>query len=100
MTEKRDRTTIPDKIISSKIYLIRDKKIMLDKDLALLYGVTTGNLNKAVKRNISRFPEDFMFRLRKDEFDDLIFQIGVADELLHMHLPNLGSSNVVRGAIY
>lgn len=88
-----------DKIISSKIYLIRDKKIMLDKDLALLYGVTTGNLNKAVKRNISRFPEDFMFQLRKDEFDDLIFQIGVADELLHMHLPNLGCSNVVRGAI-
>ena len=78
MTEKRDRTAIPDEIISSKIYLIRDKKIMLDKDLALLYGVTIANLNKAVKRNISRFPEDFMFQLQKDEFDDLIFQIGIS----------------------
>ena len=56
-------STIPDEIISNKIYLIREKKIMLDKDLALLYGVTTGNLNKAVKRNLKRFPEDFMFQL-------------------------------------
>ena len=78
MTEKRDRTAIPDETISSMIYLIRDKKIMLDKDLALLYGVTTANLNKAVKRNISCFPEDFMFQLQKDEFDDLIFQIGIS----------------------
>jgi hypothetical protein len=78
MTEKRDRTAIPDEIISSKIYLIRDKKIMLDKEFTLLYGVTTANLNKAVKRNISRFPEDFMFQLQKDEFDDLIFQIGIS----------------------
>ena len=78
MIEGSDRTAIPDEIISSKIYFIRDKKIMLDKDLAELYGVITGNLNKAVKRNISRFPEDFMFQLTKDEFDDLIFQIGIS----------------------
>ena len=58
-------TVIPDDIISSKIYWIRDKKIMLDKDLAVLYGVTTGNLNKAVKRNLKRFPDDFMFQLTK-----------------------------------
>ena len=76
MAEKTDRPEIPDEIISSKIYLIRDKKIMLDEDLAELYGVTTGNLNKAVKRNTPRFPKDFMFQLTKDEFDDLIFQIG------------------------
>ena len=69
---------IPDDIISSKIYLIREKKIMLDKDLALLYGVTTGNLNKAVKRNIKRFPEDFMFQLSKQEFENLIFQFGTS----------------------
>lgn len=49
---------------------------MLDEDLAELYGVTTGNLNKAVKRNISRFPADFMFQLTKAEFNDLVFQIG------------------------
>ncbi len=71
-------STIPDEIISSKIYFIREKKIMLDKDLAELYGVTTGNLNKAVKRNIKRFPDDFMFQLTKQEFDNLIFQFGTS----------------------
>lgn len=69
---------IPDEIITSKIYLIRDKKVMLDEDLSELYGVATGNLNKAVNRNISRFPNDFMFRVTKEEFDTLIFQIGTS----------------------
>lgn len=50
---------------------------MLDEDLAELYGVSTGNLNKAVKRNLSRFPDDFMFQLTKKEFDILLFQIGI-----------------------
>ncbi|MEA3476687.1 MAG: ORF6N domain-containing protein [Bacteroidota bacterium] len=59
-----------------KIHFIRGKKVMLDRDLADLYGVTTGNLNKAVVRNIARFPGDFMFQLTKEEFDNLIFQIG------------------------
>lgn len=49
---------------------------MLDRDLAVLYGLTTGNLNKAVKRNIERFPEDFMFRLNKHEAESLRFQFG------------------------
>jgi hypothetical protein len=49
---------------------------MLDKDLAILYGVTTGNLNKAVSRNFGRFPDDFMFQLTKKEFNDLIFHFG------------------------
>jgi len=71
-------TIIPDEVISSKIYFIREKKVMLDSDLAVLYGVTTGNLNKAVKRNIKRFPEDFMFQLSKEEFSNLIFQIGTS----------------------
>ncbi len=70
--------TLPDEIISSKIYYIREVKVMLDKDLAELYGVLTGNLNKAVKRNIKRFPEDFMFQLTKDEFENLKFQIGIS----------------------
>ena len=78
MTNSSNLLAIPDEIISSKIYLIRDKKVMLDEDLAELYGVTTGNLNKAVKRNISRFPEDFMFQLTKEEFEILIFQIGTS----------------------
>ena len=58
-------------IIQSKIYEIRNVKVMLDKDLAELYQVTTGNLNKAVKRNIKRFPPDFMLQLTKEEFEKL-----------------------------
>ena len=65
MAKGSSQPAIPDEIISNKIYLVRDRKVMLDEDLAELYGVTTGNLNKAVNRNISRFPEDFMFRLTK-----------------------------------
>lgn len=61
-----------------KIYLIRNQKVMLDRDLAGLYDVTTGNLNKAVKRNSLRFPEDFMFQLTEKEFKDLIFQNGTS----------------------
>ena len=69
---------VPDETIISKIHLLRGQKIMLDKDLAGLYGVTTGNLNKAVKRNLKRFPDDFMFQLTKEEFKNLIFQIGTS----------------------
>jgi hypothetical protein len=54
---------VPQEIIESKIFLIRGKKVMMDRDLAVLYGVTTGNLNRAVRRNLDRFPEDFMFQL-------------------------------------
>ena len=61
MAKKVKKTAAADEEIISKIYLIRNKKIMLDKDLAQLYDITTGNLNKAVKRNIKRFPVDFMF---------------------------------------
>ena len=57
---------IPQEIIEKKIYLIRGHKVMLDRDLAKLYGVTTGNLNKAVSRNLDRFPDDFMFQLNKE----------------------------------
>ena len=68
--------------IKSLIYEIRGVKVMLDKDLADLYHVTTGNLNKAVKRNAKRFPSDFMFQLNKTEFEqlknDLIFQNGIS----------------------
>ena len=70
--------TIPNEIIENRIFLIREQKVMLDKDLAHLYGVQTGNLNKAVKRNIKRFPEDFMFQLSKEEFENLKFQIGIS----------------------
>ena len=69
-------------IIQQKIYEIRGQRVILDFDLAELYQVTTGNLNKAVKRNIRRFPPDFMFQLSKEEFDELkknlIFQFGIS----------------------
>lgn len=64
-------------VIQSKIYEIRGQKVMLDKDLAELYQVTTGNLNKAVKRNIKRFPPDFMFQLTDEEWEALRFQNGI-----------------------
>lgn len=68
--------SVPD--IKSKIYAFRGVQVILDNDLAELYGVETFNLNKAVKRNIKRFPEDFMFQLTKEEFDFLLFQIGMS----------------------
>ena len=69
--------------IQNLIYEIRGVKVMLDKDLADLYHVTTGNLNKAVKRNQKRFPLDFMFQLNQEEFqklkENLIFQNGISN---------------------
>ena len=67
---------IPQVSIESRIHLFRGKKVMFDRDLAELYKVSTGNLNKAVKRNIERFPEDFMFQLRQEEAESLRFQFG------------------------
>lgn len=70
-------------VIQSKIYEIRGQRVMLDRDLAELYQVATGNLNKAVKRNIKRFPLDFMFQLTDIEFEELkvnlIFQSGTSN---------------------
>ena len=60
--------------IVEKIYVVRGMKVMLDKDLAEMYGVETRVLNQAVRRNLSRFPFDFMFRLTEDEFKNLISQ--------------------------
>jgi hypothetical protein len=68
------------KSIESKIYTIRDERVMLDFDLASLYEVETRVLNQAVKRNIKRFPEDFMFQLMKQEFESLKFQIDDNDK--------------------
>ena len=64
-------------VIQSKIYEIRGQKVMLDRDLAELYQVTTSNLNKAVKRNLKRFPPDFMFQLTEEEWEILRFQNGI-----------------------
>ena len=64
--------------IKNLIYNVRGKAVMLDRELARLYGVTTGNFNKAVKRNLKRFPADFMFQLTQEEYENLRFQIGIS----------------------
>jgi len=70
------KTGITAQRVINVIYNVRGKKVMMDSDLAELYGVTTGNLNKAVARNLVRFPEDFMFELTKEEFNNLRSEIG------------------------
>ncbi len=62
------KALVPIEIIEKKIFVIRGVKVMTDKDLAILYGVTTKRLNEQVKRNIKRFPPDFMFQLTKEEY--------------------------------
>ena len=73
-----ENTLIPDETLMSKIYLIRDQKVMLDSDLAELYGVETRRLNEQVARNADRFLDDFMFRLNETEFDSLMSQIATS----------------------
>ncbi len=69
---------IPNEAIINRIFLIREMKVMLDRDLAQLYDVETKQLKRAVRRNISRFPEDFMFELSKEEFEILRRQTGTS----------------------
>lgn len=69
---------VPEEVIMSKIYLIGGQKVMLDNDLAELYGVETKQLKRAVRRNIKRFPEDFMFELSETEFSNLRSQFGTS----------------------
>lgn len=71
---------VPAEGIEQVIFLIRRQKVMLDADLARLYGVETGALNRAVKRNRKRFPADFMFRLTRKEFENLKCQIGTSSQ--------------------
>ena len=65
-------------VIATKILLIRGKRVMLDRDLAKLYGVDTSQLTRQVRRNIDRFPADFMFQLTKEELRNLICQLGTS----------------------
>lgn len=81
---------IPTERIERSILLLRGQKVMLDSDLAELYGVETKALNRAVKRNIARFPEDFMFQLTKEEYDSLRFQFGTLKRGQHpKYLPHV-----------
>ena len=76
---KHPKPTLPSEIIEQKIYLIRGHKVMVDRDLALLYEVPTGALNQAVRRNLHRFPADFMFQLRAQEFENWKSQIVISN---------------------
>lgn len=69
---------IPAERIENCIYLLRGQRVMLDDDLAMLYEVETKTLNRAVKRNLRRFPEDFMFQLSAKEFENLRYQFGTS----------------------
>ncbi len=73
--------TIPEEIITSRIYLIRDQKVMLDRDLAELYGVETKRLKEAVRRNKERFPDDFMFEMSKEELQNWRTQFATSKEV-------------------
>ena len=87
-TGKLPKEIVLEKKIENKIYLIRGKRVMLDKDLAELYGVKTKALNQAVKRNIERFPEYFMFQLTKKEAEILRSQIVTLKQGEHLkYLP-------------
>jgi phage regulator Rha-like protein len=80
MASKRTQVLSRATQIQNMIYEIRGQKVMLDSDLAALYEVETSNLNKAVKRNIERFPDDFMFQLTKAEWENLTFQNGISSQ--------------------
>ena len=75
---KDNLPTLPMECIEERIYTVRGQRVMLDANLAEVYGVTTFNLNKAVKRNADRFPDDFAFQITPQEVADLIFQIGIS----------------------
>ena len=69
-----NETIIPDEVVMSKIYMIRDQKVMLDEDRAELYGVEARRLNEQVRRNLDRFPKDFMFELTPEETKSLLME--------------------------
>jgi hypothetical protein len=80
MSKKMNSNAIPDEVIVNKIYFIRGEKVMMDRDLAALYDVETRILNQAVKRNMKRFPKDFMFHLNEKELENWKSQIVTSNK--------------------
>ncbi|MDX2432396.1 MAG: ORF6N domain-containing protein, partial [Bacteroides sp.] len=79
---------MPEGVILNKIYLIRGENVMLDRDLSELYGVETKQLKRAIRRNITRFPIDFMFELTKEELDNWRYQFGTSNkEVMGLRVP-------------
>ncbi len=84
MARAARKRVLPDEAIINKILLIRDKKVMIDKDIASLYGVSTKRLNEQVKRNLKRFPDDFMFQLIQEEKDEVVANCDHLKNLTHI----------------
>jgi hypothetical protein len=88
MAKRVTQLMIPDEVIMSKIYLIRGQKVMLDRDLADLYEIETKQLKRAVRRNMDRFPDDFMFELSKGELAGWRHQFGTSSsETMGLRVP-------------
>ena len=88
---------IPDEVVINKILMLRGKKVMIDKDIAELYGVTTKRLNEQVKRNTRRFPEDLMFQLTQEEKEEVVAN---CDHLKNLKFsPNLPFAFTEHGAV-
>jgi hypothetical protein len=97
---KCQKKLIPIEIIQQKIYFIRGEKVMFDRDLAVLYGAETKVLNQAVKRNLKRFPSDFMFRLNKSEMQIWTSQIVIYNENLRSQFVTLKRGHNIKYAPY
>jgi len=80
MNKNESKAIIPVECIENTIHIIRGHKVIIDQDLAVLYGVPTKRLNEQVRRNVDRFPQDFAFQLTKDEWNSLRFKIGTSNE--------------------
>ena len=91
------QVSIPDELIMNKILIVRGVKVMIDSDLAELYGVTTKRLNEQVKRNIKRFPEDFMFQLTEREKQEVVANCDHLERLKFS--PNLPYAFTEQGAV-
>ena len=99
MAKAKSQSVIPIERIASRIYLIRGLKVMLDSDLAELYGVTTGRVNEQVSRNRDRFPEDFMFRLTQEEYNALRSQIATLKSGRGQHRKSLARTSVRKSLV-
>ncbi len=85
MVKKEIAFATPDEVIINQIYLVREQKVMIDRDLAVLYGVETKRLKEAVKRNMLRFTEDFMFKMSKQEFENWRTQFATSNSQMSIH---------------
>jgi hypothetical protein len=93
----QQKLLIPDEVVINKILVLREKRVMVDKDIAELYGVTTKRLNEQVKRNKKRFPVDFMFQLTQEEKDEVVAN---CDHLKNLkYSPNLPFVFTEHGAV-